>query len=248
MSFCDSPFADSIEGTIPSFTSPVSSSFFGSSAYNSIDLMSWSDEGCSDTMPGLVDPCPHHDSSSEEDSSDITIENNAKATRRSTRILPTVLLPSYCKEEDEDDDDGEAYDDEDETVSVYSPPFGTNRVTSYAKVRKRSKKKPTKQTSTNIITNPNESVEHHQAGSQIWSSPLCPKGICLVVQTTTAVHVVQDCPAGQVYVFRQLSSLVHLQQVESRLASYLKAGLASDLPVFISYESKSFFLILCNIE
>jgi hypothetical protein len=139
MSFCDSPFADSIEGTIiPSFTGPVSSSFLGSTAYNSIDLMSSSDEGCSDTMPNLVDPCAHPDSSSDEDSLDITIENKAKATRRSTRIPPTVLLPSYF--EVDDDDDGEVYDDEDETVFAYPPPFGTNRVKSYAKVRKRSKK------------------------------------------------------------------------------------------------------------
>jgi hypothetical protein len=111
MSFCDSRFADSIEGTIPSFTGPVSSSFLGSSAYNSIDnLMSSSDEGCSDTMPDLVDPCPHHDSSSDEDGLDITIENKAKATCRSTRIPPTVLLPSYFEEDEDDDDDyGEVY-------------------------------------------------------------------------------------------------------------------------------------------
>jgi hypothetical protein len=155
--------------------------------------MSSSDEGCSDTMPDLVDPCPHHESSSDEDSVDITIENKAKATRRSTRIPPTVLLPSYFEVDDDkvdDDKEGEVYDDEDETVFDYPPPFGTNRVMSYAKVRKRSKKKPPKQTSVDRNKNSNESVEHHQAGSQIWSSPLCPKGICLVIETTTKVHVV----------------------------------------------------------
>jgi hypothetical protein len=248
MSFCVSPFADSIDGTIPPFTGPVSSSFIRSSAYNFIDLMSSSDKGCSHTMPDLVDPCPHQDSSSDEDSLDIIIENNAKATRRSTRIPPTVLLPSYFKgEEDDDDDDGEVYDDEDETVSAYPPPFGTNRVMSYAKVRKRSKKKRTKQSSIDRNTNPNESVEHHQTGSQMWSSPLCPKGICLVVQTTTKVHVVQDCPAVQVYVFRQLSSLVHLQQVESKLASYLEAGFASDFPVLLYRMNQNHFSSFCVI-
>jgi hypothetical protein len=128
ISICDYPFAASIEGTIPSFTGPVSSSFLGSSAYNSIDLMPSSDEECSDTMPDLVDPCPHQDSSSDEDGSDIIIENNAKATRRSTRILPTVLLPSYFEGEEVDDDDeeGEVYNDEDESVSAYPPAFGTN--------------------------------------------------------------------------------------------------------------------------
>jgi hypothetical protein len=74
--------------------------------------MSSSDEGCSGTMPDLVDPCPHHDSSSDKDSLDITIENKAKATRRSTRIPPTVLLPSYFKEDkDGNDDNGEVYDE-----------------------------------------------------------------------------------------------------------------------------------------
>jgi hypothetical protein len=93
-------------------------------------MMSSSDQGCSDTMPDLVDPCPHHDRSSNEDSLDITIENKAKATHRSTRIPPTVLLPSYFEEDqDGNDDDGEVYDDEDETVFAYPPPFGTNRVT-----------------------------------------------------------------------------------------------------------------------
>ena len=67
----------------------------------------------------------------------------------------------------------------------------------------------------------------------MWSSSLCPEGICLVVQTQTAVHVVQDCPAGQVYIFRQLSSVVHLQQVESKLALFLKAGFAADFPVLL---------------
>jgi hypothetical protein len=128
MSFCDYPFADSIEGTIPSFTGPVLSSFLGSSAYNSIDLMPSSDEECSVTMPDLVVPCPHQDSSSNEDGSDIIIENNAKATRRSTRIPPNVLLPSYFdgEEIDDDDDDTKVYNDEDETVSAYPPTFGTN--------------------------------------------------------------------------------------------------------------------------
>jgi hypothetical protein len=153
-----------------------------------------SDEGCSDTMPDLVDPCPHHDSSSsDEDSLDITIENKAKATFRSTRIPPTVLLPSYFEVDDDkvdDDDDSKVYDDEDETVFDYPPPFGTNRGKSDAKVRKRSKKKSPKQISVVRNINPNESVEHHQAGSQVWSSPLCPEGICLVIETTTEVHVV----------------------------------------------------------
>jgi hypothetical protein len=108
--------------------------------------MSSSDEECSDTMPDLVDPCPHQDSSSDEDGSDIIIENNAKATRRSTRILPTVLLPSYFEGEavDDDDDEGGVYDEEDESVSAYPPAFGTNQVMSYAMVGKRSKKKPRK--------------------------------------------------------------------------------------------------------
>jgi hypothetical protein len=246
MSIFDSPFSATIECTIPSFTGPVSSSFLGSSAYNSIDLMSSSDEECSDTMPDLVDPCKHQDSSSDEECSGVIIGNNAKATRRSTRILPTVLLPSYFEgkevdDDDDDDDEGEVYDDED------PPTFGTNRVMSYAKVRKRSKKKSTKQCSINRINNPNESVEHHRAGSRMWSSPLCPKGICLVVQTTTEVHVVQDCPAGQVYVFRQLSSLVHLQQVESKLASYLKAGFASDFPVLLYRMNQNHFSSFCVI-
>jgi hypothetical protein len=118
---------------------------------------------------------------------------------------------------------------------------------SYAKVRKRSKKKPTKQCSIGRNTNPNESVEHHQAGFRMWSSPLCPKGICLVIQTTSEVHVVQDCPAGQVYVFRQLSSLVHLHQVESKLASYLKAGFASDLPVLLYCMNQNHFPSFCVI-
>jgi hypothetical protein len=94
--------------------------------------MSWSDEECSDTMPDLVDPCPHQDSSSDEDGLDIIIANNAKATRGSTRILPTVLLPSYFEGEevDDDDDEGEVYDDEDESDSAYPPAFGTNRLMS----------------------------------------------------------------------------------------------------------------------
>jgi hypothetical protein len=250
ISFCDSPFADSIEETILSFTGPVSSSFLGSSAYNSIDLMSSSDEGCPDTMPDLVDPCPYHDSSSDEDSLNITIQNKAKATRRSTRIPPTVLLPSYFEVDDDevdDDDDGEVYDDEDDPVFAYPPPFVTNRVKPYVKFRKRSKKKPPKQTSVDRIINPNESMEHHQAGSQIWLSPLCPKGICLVIETTTEVHVVQDCPAGQVYVFQQLSSLVHLQQVESKLASYLKTGFATDFPVLLYRMDQNHFSSSCVI-
>jgi hypothetical protein len=236
MSFCDSQFLDSNLGNIPSFTGPVTSLYIGSSAYNSIDLMSSSDEGCSDTMPDLVDPSRHYDSSSDEDSSSITPESVATATRRSTRIPLTGLLPSYFEEDDDDDDeeDGEVIGDEDEYLdeseSAYPPSLSINRVKCYSK-RKRSKKKPTNPTSNDSTTNPTDSVEHHWAGSKMWSSSSCPKGICLVVQTTTAVHVFQDCPAGQVYVFQQLSSVVHLQQVQSKLASYLKAGFSSDFPV-----------------
>jgi hypothetical protein len=51
-----------------------------------------------------------------------------------------------------------------------------------------------------------------------------------------------------VYVFQQLSSLVHLQQVESKLASYLKTGFASDFPVLLyrmdQNHSSSFCVIL----
>jgi hypothetical protein len=213
MTFCDSQFSDSNLGNIPSFTGPVTSSYIGSSAYNSIDLMSSSDEGCSDTMPDLVDPSCHYDSSSDEHSSNITPEGVATATRRSTRIPPTALLPSYFEEDDDDgDEDGEVIGDEeeylDESGSAYPTSYGTNRVKCYSK-RKRSKKKPTNTNSNDNTTNPTDSVEQHWAGSKMWSSSSCPKGICLVVQTTTAVHVVQDCPSGQVYVFRQLTSVVH---------------------------------------
>jgi hypothetical protein len=50
-----------------------------------------------------------------------------------------------------------------------------------------------------------------------------------------------------VHVFRQLSSLVHLQQVESRLASYLKAGFASDLPVLLYRMNQNHFSSFCVI-
>jgi hypothetical protein len=80
---------------------------------------------------------------------------------------------------------------------------------------------------------------HHHFAQKVY--------ICLVVQTTSEVHVVRDCPAGQVYVFRQLSSLVHLQQVESRLASYLKAGFASDLPVLLYRMNQNHFSSFCVI-
>jgi hypothetical protein len=104
-----------------------------------------------------------------------------------------------------------------------------------------------KQSSIKRNTNPNESVEHHQAGSQMWSSPLCPKGICLVIEATTEVHVVQDCLAGQLYVFQQLSSLVHLQQVESKLALYLKTGFATDFLVLLYRMDQNHFSSFCAI-
>lgn len=104
----------------------------------------------------------------------------------------------------------------------------------------------------NNDSNPNSSwsnqAEHHRAGSVIWSSPnLCPKGICLVVQTKTEVHVVQDCPAGQVYVFRQLTSIVHLQQVDCKLASYLKAGFSSGFPVLLYRMNRDYISPFCVV-
>jgi hypothetical protein len=81
----------------------------------------------------------------------------------------------------------------------------------------------------------------------MWSSSSCPKGICLVVETKTAVHVVQDYPAGQVYVFRQLSSVVHLQQVQSKLALYLKAGFPSDFPVLLYRKNQNHVSLFCVI-
>jgi hypothetical protein len=64
--------------------------------------------------------------------------------------------------------------------------------------------------------------------------------------------VVQDCPPGQVYVFQQLSSIIHQQQVDSQLASFLKDGFRFDCPVLLYRNNRdhlsSFCVILNNIN
>jgi hypothetical protein len=160
--------------------------------------------------------------------------------------------------DDDDDDDDEEYMDD--SSGTY-PAFGTNRVLSYSQHKKRSKKQllptstPTNASSsyakrkkyskkqskpasvpsanTDAVTDQSYPPEQHRASSRIWTSPLCPKGICLIAETDINVHIIQDCPVGQVYVFRELTSITHFQLVDCKLASYLKAGFAADFPVLL---------------
>ena len=234
-------------GTIPSFTGPVTVPILGRTADTFIDLLSSSDSESDsdmpDDMPDLVSG-QRCDSSSDEESDEDSTDAGAKtiipSARRSTRIPPNVPLPSYFEGEDDDDDD-----DDDEEDGEVSFGFGFNRY--YSKPRKRSKKRQSKKPSCAPKAIPPQSIERYCAGSKIWSGPLCPKGICLVVQTETEVHVVQDCPAGQVYIFRQLSSLVHLQQVDSELAAFLKAGFAKDFPVLLYRMNRNHVTSFCVI-
>jgi hypothetical protein len=95
--------------------------------------------------------------------------------------------------------------------------------------------------------NPSDPPECHSAGSKIWSSSLCPKGICLIVQTESEVHVVQDCRPGQVYIFRQLTSIIHQQQVRFELASFLKNGFRHDFPVLLYRNHRDHISSFCVI-
>jgi hypothetical protein len=228
-------------------------------------------------MPELVDRCKHHyDSSSDEESFD-TVTRRTSPSRITTSVTAPSYFESDDDDDDDnlnDDDDENEYTDDSECnqafstnrVSSYSDHKKRSKKSkTKTKHRTYSKKKlrptPTpsatvmnegsdqaKSASVEVITNKSHhQPEQHRAGSRIWSSSLCPKGICLVAETDENVHVIQDCPVGQVYVFRQLTSITHLQQVDYKLSSYLNDGFHPDFPVLLYRRNRNHISPFCVV-
>ena len=260
-----SPDSDVHKSTLP----PIHpSSMYGASKESAIDILSSSDEEegeCAEgeDMPEMVDRCHNrYDSSSDDDDECSESVMNCTTNRES----PSVPVESFFGEGNPEDgaEDRLQFDSNNST-------FHTNRPHSYSKHKSRRRKKsrtrsfdvglpqvdvscPTiggvigkKQSTISSNMNPSDPPEYHSAGSKIWSSSLCPKGICLVIQTDSEVHLIQDCVPGQVYVFRQLTSIVHQQQVRSKLASFLKDGFRHDFPVLLYRNHRDHISSFCVI-
>jgi hypothetical protein len=183
--------------------------FDGARHDTAIDIRSSGDEEELETMPELINGCNNcYNSSSDEDCYE-------SVRSRPNPDYPPVPVPSFF-------DGGKCYNDADNCTkfSNTNPTFRTNCPYSFSKHKDRRRKKlrtssqndrlhqgdvpnsnigvaiGKKQSTMSSNINPSDPPECHSAGSKIWSSSLCLKGICLIVQTESEVHVVQDCRPG----------------------------------------------------
>jgi hypothetical protein len=243
----------------PSLPHIYPSSLYGASVDSAIDIMSSSEEDECDDMPELLEQCHNrYDSSSDEEWPESVRECST------SRKCPTASIDSFF--ENEVNGTVENVGDDGMEFCNTSPTFSTNRPQSHCKHKHRRRNKLRTVVSMDVSTpnvasvignkkkprllfntNPSDPPEYHSAGSKIWSSSLCPKGLCLVIQTESEVHLVQDCLPGQVYVFRQLTSIVHQQQVQSQLASFLKEGFRHDFPVLLYRNHRDHISPFCVI-